>query len=264
MKKTILDIATLLGLVGGLITIILSILFSGGLGGFINIPSVFVVVGGTIMATLVQVPLNDMLNLMGVIRRTLFSESTDPKEMITMLVKFAEEARRDGLLALEKHVKEINDPFIKSGLQLAIDGTEPELLRDILEKELQNMEDRHKDGQGILEAMGTFAPAFGMIGTLIGLVQMLRTMSDPSSIGPSMAVALITTLYGAVLANLIFLPMGGKLKKRSKEEISIKEMVIEGILSIQSGDNPRLVEHKLATFLPPKLRIGGEEGGTEE
>lgn len=260
MKKTILDIATLIGLVGGLLLIFVSILIGGGLGGFINIPSILIVFGGTIMATLVQYPLGDVLGLMGVIRQTVFSQTADPKEMITMLVKFAEEARRDGLLALEKHVKEINDPFIKSGLQLAIDGTEPELLRDILDKELENMEERHKKGHGIMEAMGAFAPAFGMIGTLIGLVQMLRTMSDPSSIGPSMAVALITTFYGAVLANLIFLPMGGKLKERTKEELMIKEMVIEGILSIQSGDNPRLVEHKLTTFLPPKLRSSGEEG----
>jgi chemotaxis protein MotA len=261
MKKTILDIATLIGIVGGLLLILISIMLGGGVGGFINIPSVVVVFGGTIMATLVQYQLSDVLNLMGVIRQTLFSQSTDPKEMISMLVKFAEEARRDGLLALEKHVKEINDPFIKSGLQLAIDGTEPELLREILEKDLENMEERHKKGHGIMEAMGTFAPAFGMIGTLIGLVQMLRTMSDPSSIGPSMAVALITTFYGAVLANLIFLPMGGKLKDRTKEELLIKEMVIEGILSIQSGDNPRLVEHKLATFLPPRLRSTDENNG---
>lgn len=259
MKKTILDIATLIGLVGGLMLIFISILIGGGVSGFINIPSVLIVVGGTIMATFVQYPMNDVLSLMGLIRQTIFSASMDPKEVITLLVKFAEEARRDGLLALEKHVKDINDPFIKSGLQLAIDGTEPELLRDILEKELENMEERHKKGHGIMDAMGALAPAFGMIGTLIGLVQMLRTMSDPSSIGPAMAVALITTFYGAVLANLVFLPMGGKLKLRTKEEMMIRQMVIEGILSIQSGDNPRLVEHKLSTFLPPKIRSVEEQ-----
>ncbi len=253
MKK-VLDLATLIGLFGGTILILLTIMIGGGLSAFINIPSLLVVVGGTIAAVLVQYPLNDVLGVIGVMRQTLLTKAADPLNTIKTIVQFAEEARRDGLLALEKHIKETDDEFIKDGLQLAIDGTEPELLREILDTEVANLEDRHKKGHGILEAFGTYAPAFGMIGTLIGLVIMLRNMKDPSSIGPSMAVALITTFYGAVMANLIFLPLAGKLKERTREEIKIREMILEGILSIQSGDNPRLVEQKLKTFLPPKMR----------
>jgi chemotaxis protein MotA len=256
MKK-ILDIATLIGLFGGTMIILLSIMVAGGLGAFINVPSLLVVVGGTIASVLVQYPLSDVLGLIAIMRQTLFAKAAEPDRLIETVVKFAEEARRDGLLALEKHVHEIDDEFIKDGLQLAIDGTEPELLRDILDTEVSNLEDRHSKGHGILEAFGTFAPAFGMIGTLIGLVVMLQNMKDPSSIGPAMAVALITTFYGAVLSNLIFLPLAGKLKERTKDEVKVREMIMEGILSIQSGDNPRLVEQKLKTFLPPKLRQNG-------
>ncbi len=260
MKK-VFDIATLLGLFGGTLLILLSIMVSGGLAAFINIPSLFVVVGGTIAAVLVQYPLNDVLGVIGVMRKTLLTKTAEPTRLIETIVQFAEEARREGLLALEKHIREIDDDFIKDGLQLAIDGTEPELLREILDTEMGNLEDRHGKGHGILQAFGTFAPAFGMIGTLIGLVIMLQNMKDPSTIGPAMAVALITTFYGAVLANLIFLPLAGKLKERTKEEVKVREMIMEGILAIQSGDNPRLVEQKLKTFLPPKLR---ETNGRED
>ena len=262
--KRVLDIATLAGLLVGSLLIVVSIMISGGLGAFIDVPSMLIVVGGTFAAVLVQYPLKDVLGVMGIVRQTIMAQEADPGEIIKLIVKFAEEARREGLLALEKYIKEIDDNFIKGGLQLAIDGTEPELLRDILETELGNLEQRHSKGQGVMEAFGTFAPAFGMIGTLIGLVLMLQNMKDPSAIGPSMAVALITTFYGAVLSNLVFLPLAGKLKERSKQEVLVKEMIIEGILSIQSGNNPRIVEQKLMTFLPPKDRKteeGGGEGG---
>ncbi len=259
MKKA-LDIATLIGFFGGSATILGSIMVAGGIGGFINIPSILIVVGGTIAAVFIQYSLKEVLGIMGVVRQTIMHNTADSGEMIEMLVKFAEEARREGLLALEAHIKEIDDKFIKTGLQLAIDGTEPELLRDILEAEITNLEERHAKGHGIFEAFGTYAPAFGMIGTLIGLVFMLQTMSDPSSIGPSMAVALITTFYGAVMSNFIFLPLAGKLKERTKDEVQVREMIIAGILSIQSGDNPRLVEQKLMAFLPPKLRKSSDDG----
>lgn len=261
MKK-VLDLATLIGIFGGTILILLTIMVGGGLAAFINIPSLLVVVGGTIAAVLVQYPLNDVLGVIGIMRQTLMAKTADQVNLIQTIVSYAEEARRDGLLALEKHIKEVDDDFIKDGLQLAIDGTEPELLRDILDTEVSNLEERHKKGHGILEAFGTYAPAFGMIGTLIGLVIMLQNMKDPSSIGPAMAVALITTFYGAVLANLIFLPLAGKLKERTKEEVQVREMIMEGILSIQSGDNPRLVEQKLKTFVAPKQRK--QMGNSEE
>ena len=258
MKKA-LDLATLAGLFGGIILVLITIMLGGGLGAFINIPSIFVVVGGTFAAILVKYPLEDVLSVIGIVRNTVFSKSADIGELITTIVGYAEEARRDGLLTLEKHAKELDDAFIRDGIQLAIDGTEPELLREILQTEVQNLEDRHAKGHGMMDAFGEFAPAFGMIGTLIGLVQMLQNMKDPSSIGPSMAVALITTFYGALMANLIFIPMGGKLQERSKEEVKVRELIMEGILSIQSGDNPRLVEQKLNTFLPPMKRRKSED-----
>jgi chemotaxis protein MotA len=258
MKKVI-DLATLIGIFAGVLLILLTIMAGSGLGAFINIPSLLVVVGGTIAAVLVQYPLNDVLGVISIMRNTLLTKVSDPNKLIEQIVVFAEEARRDGLLVLEQHAKDIEDQFIKDGIQLAIDGTEPEILREILNTELANLESRHNKGHGILEAFGAFAPAFGMIGTLIGLVIMLQNMSDPSSIGPAMAVALITTFYGSVMANLIFLPLAGKLKTRTKEELMVREMVLEGILSIQSGDNPRLVEQKLNTFLPPKKRKMNEK-----
>ncbi|NIT59715.1 MAG: flagellar motor protein [Aliifodinibius sp.] len=257
MKKA-LDFATLLGLFVGTAAILGSIMTAGGLSGFINVPSFLIVIGGTIAAVLIQYPLNDVLKIVGVARQIIQHNSNDPTELIEMIVKFAEKARRDGLLALENHIKEIDDGFIKSGLQLAIDGTEPELLNDILDTEISNLEERHKKGHGIFDAFGTYAPAFGMIGTLIGLVFMLQSMEDPASIGPSMAVALVTTFYGAVMSNFVFLPIAGKLKERTKDEVQNREMIIAGILSIQSGDNPRLVRQKLMTFLPPNNRKNDE------
>jgi chemotaxis protein MotA len=257
MKK-VFDLATLIGIFAGVLLILLTIMAGSGLGAFINIPSLLVVIGGTIAAVLVQYPLGDVLSVISIMRNTLLTKVSDPNQLIEQIVSFAEEARRDGLLVLEQHSKNIDDQFIKDGIQLAIDGTEPEILREILNTELTNLESRHNKGHGILEAFGAFAPAFGMIGTLIGLVIMLQNMSDPSSIGPAMAVALITTFYGSVMANLIFLPLAGKLKTRTKEELLVREMILEGILSIQSGDNPRLVAQKLNTFLPPKKRKNGE------
>jgi chemotaxis protein MotA len=169
-------------------------------------------------------------------------------------VEFANIARREGILALETHAGDSGDDFLQKSVQLAIDGTAPELIKDILTTELAFMEDRHTMGQSILNAMGNLAPAFGMIGTLIGLVQMLATLDDPSTIGGSMAVALLTTLYGAVLANVVCIPCAGKLKVRTAGELLAKEIIIEGILSIQSGENPRVVEQKLKSFISPSMR----------
>ena len=170
-------------------------------------------------------------------------------------------ARREGILALESQAGSVENEFLRKSVQLAIDGTPPELIKDILTTEIAFMEDRHALGQGILNAMATFAPAFGMIGTLMGLVQMLATLEDPSTIGAGMAVALLTTLYGALMANVLFLPAAGKLKVRTTNELLTKEVIIEGILSIQSGDNPRVVEQKLKAFVSPLLREQISAGG---
>ncbi|MBX3180764.1 MAG: MotA/TolQ/ExbB proton channel family protein [Candidatus Hydrogenedentes bacterium] len=259
-----MDLATLIGLVAGFLLILITIVLGGPLGIFINIPSFVVVLGGTTAAVLVNFPMSQVVGVVGVLKNAFFSRDLQTEELIKKMVEFATIARREGILALESHVSDAGDEFLGKSVQLAIDGTAPELIKDILTTEIAFMEDRHNMGSSILESAGAFAPAFGMIGTLIGLVQMLANMADPSQIGPAMAVALLTTLYGAVLANLVFLPCVGKLKVRTATELLQKEVVIEGILSIQSGDNPRVVEQKLKAFVSPAIRerivVGGRGG----
>jgi chemotaxis protein MotA len=249
-----MDIATVVGLIAGIGLVITAILMGGEPGVFINIPSILIVGGGTIAATLINYPLSDVLSVLSTLRNAFFHKTVTPDTLIKKLVGFATIARREGILALESHAGDAGDEFLQKSVQLAIDGTAPELIKDILTTELAFMEDRHSLGQSVLTAMGTYAPAFGMIGTLIGLVQMLTTLDDPSKIGGGMAVALLTTLYGALLANVFFLPAAGKLKVRTSNELLTKEVIIEGILSIQSGDNPRIVEQKLKAFISPAMR----------
>ena len=249
-----MDLATISGIIAGISAIVISIYLGGTLDAFIDLPSMFIVVGGTIAATLINFPISDVLSVSGVVKNAFLYKLQAPSEAITKLVQYAEMARREGILALENEAETIKDSFMQKGIQLAVDGTAPDLIRSILDTELSYLEDRHKLGQGIFEAMGTFAPAFGMIGTLIGLINMLKTLDDPTQIGAGMAIALVTTFYGAVMANLVLLPIAGKLKNRTERESLIKEITIEGIMSIQAGDNPRVVEEKLKAFLSPKLR----------
>jgi len=249
-----MDIATIIGLISGGALILTAIVLGGSPMLYWNFQSVLIVLGGTLAATLINYPLGDVLSMVGTVKNAFIHKATAPESLIEKLVSFATVARREGILALESHATEAGDDFLQKSVQLAIDGTAPELIKDILTTELAFMEDRHAVGQSILLAMGTFSPAFGMIGTLIGLVAMLATLDDPSKIGGAMAVALITTLYGAVLANLVFLPAAGKLKVRTSGELLAKEIIIEGILSIQSGDNPRVVEQKLKSFVSPTIR----------
>ncbi|MBP7461649.1 MAG: MotA/TolQ/ExbB proton channel family protein [Candidatus Delongbacteria bacterium] len=249
-----MDLATIIGVLTGVALIAWSILLGGSLMTFVDIPSVMIVVGGTIAATLINFPLKNVLMVVTVVKNSFFHTDKSPSDAITQIVQLAEKARREGILALENYLEGVESEFLKGGIRLAVDGIEADTVRAIMETELSYLESRHKNGQYILEMMGSFSPAFGMIGTLIGLVQMLKTMDDPSTIGPGMAVALITTFYGALMANLIFIPLGGKLKIRSAQEIMIKELIIEGVMSIQSGDNPRIVEQKLKAFLEPKQR----------
>lgn len=232
----------------------ISILMGGSAAIFWNFPSVIIVVGGTLASTLINYPLRDVLSVFATLRNAFIHKTNAPDVLIEKLVGFATIARREGILALEAHASQADDEFLEKSVQLAIDGTAPELIKDILTTELAFMEDRHSMGQSILSAMGIFAPAFGMIGTLIGLVQMLTTLEDPSKIGAGMAVALITTFYGAALANVFFIPAAGKLRVRTGMELLGKEIIIEGILSIQSGDNPRVVEQKLKAFVSPAIR----------
>ncbi|GMV99635.1 MAG: flagellar motor protein MotA [Candidatus Hydrogenedentota bacterium] len=256
-----MDIATVIGLVSGFGLVVVSILIGPNPLIFINIPSILIVFGGTVATTLINYPLREVLSVMGTVKNAFFHEEKNPETLILKLVEFATVARREGILALENYAADAGDEFLRKGIQLAIDGTAPELIKDILSTELAFTENRHSVGQAMLTGMGTFAPAFGMIGTLIGLVQMLTAMTDPSQIGGAMAVALLTTLYGALIANCFCLPAAGKLKVRTANELLAKEVIIEGILSIQSGDNPRVVEQKLKAFVSPLIRAKLEAGG---
>lgn len=249
-----MDISTVIGIIAGFGLILIAIMIGGSLGTFISVSSMVVVMGGTLSATLINYPLSDVIGILGPVQKAVFNEDFDPRDLIQNLIQYATIARREGILALETHAADATDEFLGRSIQLAIDGTAPELIRDILTTEVAFMEDRHNKGQSIIASMGAAAPAFGMIGTLIGLVQMLSSMEDPSGIGAGMAVALLTTLYGAVLANVVFIPVAGKLKVRTAAELLGKEITIEGILSIQSGDNPRVVEQKLKAFISPDLR----------
>ncbi len=249
-----MDLATIIGLVVALGMILYGILMGSPLSLFWDLPSALIVIGGTLGIVFINFPLKDIGGVLGVIKNAFKSSAYDPKGLITAFVTFATKARREGILALESAATDIKDPFLKQGLELVIDGLEPQSIRDILESEMENLGIRHKKGTDILNSIATYAPAMGMVGTLIGLVQMLQSMNDPSSIGPAMAVALITTFYGALIANLFALPMAGKLSSRSNEEMLIRGIVVEGIMSISTGDNPRIVERKLHAYLAPRLR----------
>lgn len=246
-----MDIATILGIVSAFGLVLSAILMGGGLNLFINIPSLLIVVGGTLGTTMINYPLKDVLSVVKVVKNVFFSKAASTSDIIKQFGDFSNKARREGILALEGEIKNVQEEFLQKGIQLSIDGLEPGSIREIMETETSYIQDRHKLGAEIFTTMGTYAPALGMVGTLIGLVQMLQTMSDPSSIGPAMAVALLTTFYGAVMANIICLPMSGKLRTRSTEEVLIKEMMIEGVICLSNGENPRIVEQKLAAFLAP-------------
>jgi chemotaxis protein MotA len=249
-----MDIATVLGIISGFSLIIIAITMGGGITLFINVPSIMIVLGGTIAATLINFPLKQVIGVMGVVKKAFSQKRDEPADYIPILVDFATKARREGVLALEAAADTIEDEFLETGVHLAVDGTEPNLVKDILETEMDNLSERHRMGASIMDAMGAYAPALGMIGTLIGLIQMLQQLDDPKSIGPAMAVALVTTFYGALLANIVFIPIAGKLKTRSSEEIMKRELILHGINLIQTGENPRILEQKLNAFLPPKYR----------
>lgn len=254
-----MDIGTIIGLVVGVIAILGSMIMGGGNpASLINVPSLIVVFGGTLGAVVIGFPLACVTGIHKIILKAVFAEPVDPKQIVRDIVGYAETARREGILALENAVEDMKDPFIVRGIKMAVDGTDPELIKDIMETELEALMDRHATGKKILDTIARYAPAFGMIGTLMGLIAMLQNMDDPSKIGPGMAVALITTLYGALIANVACYPIADKLVARDAEEVMVKTIIIAGVMSIQSGDNPRVVESKLLTFLPPGERIAYE------
>lgn len=250
-----MDIATVLGLLLAWSMMAAAVYLGGGsFGAFWDTASICMVVGGTIGALLICFPLRLVARAPRVLIKGMRNTVPRPEDLIQTIVSLADTARRDGLLALEARLPTIDNEFIRRGIELAVDGTRAEVIEDVLRTDIDAMAARHREGKAIFDQVGKFAPAFGMIGTLLGLIIMLGNMSDPASIGGGMAVALITTLYGACLSNASFLPLAEKLAYLSKQEMISREIIIRGILAIQSGENPRLIERKLSTFLPPRAR----------
>ncbi len=249
-----MDLATLIGIGLGIFLLGASIFTQEGWIFFFNLPAFLIVGGGTIAATLVNFPLKDVLGVIKVARNAFQQKVMSIFDAIEFWSDIARTARQQGLLALEDKTQEIDDEFTRKGIQLMVDQVDQEILASILNTEVYYIQERHEIGQKIFKAMGAYAPAFGMVGTLIGLIQMLQSLNDPTQIGVGMATALVTTLYGAVFANLLFLPLAGKLETRSDQEMQNKQLVMLAIQSIQAGDNPRLLNEKLMTFIAPASR----------
>jgi chemotaxis protein MotA len=244
-----MDIATIVGVLFGLVVVIGSIIAGGGAMAFIHIPSVAITMGGMLCATMIHFSLPQFLGIFSIIKKTIVVKIPSPSELIQKMVNYAAINRRDGALALEQEISNINDLFFVKGLQMLVDGQESEDIRELMTLEIQYLQERHSTGKKILEFMGAAAPAFGMIGTLIGLVQMLRNLESPESIGAGMAVALLTTFYGAFAANLIFIPLAGKLGIYSKAEVTAMEMITVGICATSQGENPTAVREKMQAFI---------------
>ncbi|MFN3918760.1 MAG: flagellar motor protein PomA [Methylohalobius sp.] len=251
-----MDIATLIGFLGGLGVIIAAIATGGNLSQFVDVPSILIVFGGTVMVVLMKFTLSDFVRSFSVAAKAFFNKREDPVKLIEEVVRLADVARKNGLLALENET--VNNPFLKKGINMCVDGYDPALIRKMLSEEIHQTIKRHETGRAVWQAVGDVAPAFGMIGTLVGLVQMLANMSDPSSIGPAMAVAILTTLYGAIIANAVALPLADKLTLVSNYEQLTRSLIVEAINGIQEGLNPKILEALLNTYLPEKKRPSSE------
>ena len=262
-----MDIASLVGLIFGFAMMMFGIISSAGIAGvgsYLDAPSALITFGGALGATLCSFTLQDFIAGLKSFTLIFKVPAINTSEMIKKIIDLSNVARKEGLLSLEEAAADLDEPFLKKGILLIVDGTDPDLVRAIMETELVSVEGRHKNLIGFWDVLGSMGPAWGMIGTLIGLVDMLNNMSDASAIGPAMAVALITTLYGSLLANWICIPVSNKLKSDNAAEMMLKEVMIEGLLSIQAGENPRVIEEKLKSFLAPKDRESTEEAGGEE
>lgn len=262
------DIASLIGMIMCMVLMIIGIISGpagvASLGNFYDPTSIFVTFGGSFMCVLIMTDgIPQYLSNLKSLTLIMKTQNMNETEMIKNIIDLSNVSRKEGLLALEEAANGIDDDFLKKGLLLIVDGTDPELVRSIMETEQMAVEDRHKTVIGFWENLGAMGPAWGMIGTLIGLVNMLKNLSDMSTVGPNMATALITTFYGSVLANWICIPIATKLKANNAKEITLRNIMVEGLLSIQAGENPRVIEEKLKSFLPPKDRdtVGEQEGG---
>jgi chemotaxis protein MotA len=264
-----MDIASLVGIIMGFAMFVFGVISSADISAltesFVDVPSIIITIGGSLSGTLASFKLPDFINGLKSISMPFKEKSTDPAEIIKSVIDLSNIGRKEGLLALEEAANGIEDEFLKKGIMLVVDGTDPELVRDILETDLMCLEDRHKGVIGFWEKWAELGPAWGMIGTLVGLVNMLKNLNDPSTIGPQMAVALLTTLYGSLIANWLCNPVASKLKVNNDMEVVNRQITIEGLLSIQAGENPRVIEEKLKSLLTPSLRdsLGGESGGEE-
>ena len=247
-----MDISSLAGVVLALVAFMLGV--GANIGDMIDPTSIFITVVGSIGATLIAHPKEKSFKIVNIMMSAIKNPTIDSLGTLRTLYSFAEKARRDGMIALEEDIPNIDDEFIKDGLRAAVDGTDPEEIRKILEIKMELFEEDDSGNAAVLDSWGAFAPAFGMIGTLVGLVLLLKTLNDPTTLGPKMSVALITTLYGALVANIFALPMAEKLKKRTSKFVNQKRMSMEGILSIVQGENPRLMEEKLKAFLSAEER----------
>ncbi|QEP44584.1 flagellar motor protein PomA [Ectothiorhodospiraceae bacterium BW-2] len=252
-----MDLATLVGLLGAWVVMIAAIVLGASPGMFLSPPSMLIVLGGTFGAVMMKFSMAQFFGAMKVFMKALFNKLPSTDTLVEEIEEMAAIARKEGLLALEG--REISDPFLEKGIQMMVDGHSPEMIRSVMEKDMQQTSERHELGASIFKGFGDYAPAMGMIGTLIGLVQMLSNMDDPKAIGPAMAVALLTTLYGAMIANMFALPAADKLGLRAADEKRIKSLIIDGLQSIQAGHNPYIIKELLATYLPPSKRKVEEE-----
>ncbi len=250
-----MDLSTIIGVLIGLLSVLFPIISGGDPIAFVSISAIFVVLGGGIASAMISYRLQEITNIVKIVSKAFFNKKSSSIDTIVMLVNFSQKARREGLLALESEQEEIEDDFIRQSLQLIVDGVEPEMIRECMDLEIETLESRHDKGHGLFRTLAALFPAWGMIGTLMGLIRLLKNIENAAALGPAMALALVTTFYGAVLAYFVCSPIANKLKIKSKEEVQQKQMIIEGILSIQAGENPRLMEHKLKTFLSPGEKI---------
>ncbi len=250
-----MDLGTVIGIVLIMALLMGAMAMGVGVGAYIDIPSVLIVVGGSIGALMVSFKPSQMKSFTKIFMKAIKPGEEDVGELIKKLVEFATKARKDGILALESEVNNEENEFLKKGLSMAIDGSEPDTIRELLEIEMEQTSQRHKINGSIFSQWAGLAGAMGMVGTLIGLVAMLLNMADPSAIGPSMAVALLTTMYGAIIGNVFGTPIYNILNIRNNEETKVKEMILSGIMSIQSGDAPRVLEAKLLSYLAPADRV---------
>ena len=266
-----MNISSLAGLILGFGMFVVGVLTSGGVqmfGNFWDVPSLFITIGGSLAGVMMSNQMPDFINGLKGFKLIFKNETADTGEVIRNIINLSNIARKEGLLALEEAASDIEDDFLKKGIMLVVDGTDPELVRGILETDLNCIEDRHKGVISVWVKWAELGPAWGMIGTLVGLINMLQKMDDPSTIGPQMAVALVTTFYGSMIANWLCTPTATKLAQMNATEIRLKEVTVEGLLSIQAGENPRVIEEKLKSFLSPGVResfsTDGREAGGEE